>query len=380
MMISHLLTSGDRRLNPLKPLSIPSTVDSIIPLGTDVRSLLGQTQEDLRDARFINYTDIDSLSNHLNTCLIVDKTSYPSSKPYIFKTRHNVLHKILNIYYIKTFRPNIVLEKKSTFQKKDYQKQQPLSMISSPTSTSFKTDWNVNRRHSTSTHRHTPKNSFHILQENPKTNFSSLANSSSTATSQSPVQTFERIKDVLARTYYPHLYTAIEYGYQFGVKSTIPNTRQLVSTRHDLVPIKEPPESPCSINDSMTISLQSPPSTSQQNPIPLQTSPMTRKRHRQNETDPRSSISTERSLTEDLEETSPLVIRKSIVVLTPADIPIPSPPIIDKAKKLINNRKRRSSPVTNTNAVKRKKTKTFSSSPLPEIINQYEDISTPERY
>jgi hypothetical protein len=367
----------------IETLSIPSRVDSIIPLETDIKSLSNHTQEDHRDIRFLNYTDIDNLANHLNACLIIDKKSFPSTRQHIFRTRYNVLNKILKIYYIKTFRRSLVLEKKSFFHKKDNQKQQPLSVISSPTSTSFKTDWNANRRNPSSTHRHTPKNSFHILQQNPITTFSLSTNSSSTSSSisKSPVQTFERIKDILARTYYPHLYTAIEYGYQFGTKSTIPNTQQLIPKHNDIIPIKQPPESPCFIDDSVTITLKSPPSTSQRNSIPLQQSPVTTKKLEQNETKKKSSISTESSLIEDLEETSPLVIKESIVVLTPAKIPIPSPPLIDKEKKLTNNRKRRSSPVTNTNAVERKKKKYVStSSSPPEIINQYEDISNPERY
>lgn len=366
------------KTTPVERLSTPSITDSLIPLGTDIRSLPGLTQEDNRDIRFLNYTDIDSLANHFNICLIIDKKSFSSTKQRIFKTRYNVLNKIFKFHYIKTFRKNFILEKKSFFNRKDNQKQQqPLPVINSPASNSFIIDWNVNRRNSSSTHRHTPKNSFHILQLNPRTTLSLSTNSSSisSSTTKSPIQTFERIKDILARTYYPHLYTAIEYGYQFGAKSTLPNTQQLISTHEDIIPIKQRPESPCFTDDSITITLKSPPSTNQRNSIQ---SPIITKKLEQNLIEKRSSTVTERSFTEDIEEVSPLIIKQSIVVLTPAKIPIPSPPLLDKEAKLNNNRKRKSSAVTTTNIVERKKKKIISS-PSPEIINQYEDISDPER-
>jgi hypothetical protein len=204
---------------------------------------------------------------------------------------------------------------------------------------------------------------------------STNSSSISSSTTKSPIQAFERIKDILARTYYPHLYTAIEYGYQFGAKSTLPNTQQLISTHEDIIPIKQRPESPCFTDDSITITLKSPPSTNQRNSIQ---SPIITKKLEQNLIEKRSSTVTERSFTEDIEEVSPLIIKQSIVVLTPAKIPIPSPPLLDKEAKLNNNRKRKSSAVTTTNIVERKKKKIISS-PSPEIINQYEDISDPER-
>jgi hypothetical protein len=271
------------------------------------------------------------------------------------------------------------MEKRSFFNRKDNQKQQPLSVISSPTTSTFKTDWNVNRRNASSKHQHTPKNYFHVLQTNPKTTISTPMNSSSTSISHSPVQTFERIKDILARTYYPRLYSAIECGYQFGIQPTIQNTQQLVPAHIDTVSIKQPPESPCFIEDSTTITLISPPGTGRRSSTVSQQSSVTIKTYEQNEIETKPFSSIEHSLIEDVDETSPLVLKKSVVLLTPAKFPISSPPLIGEEKKLTNNRKRRSSPVTNKNSVERKK-KRIVSSPPPEIINQYEDISNSERY
>ena len=363
----------------IESLSIPSTVDSMIPLGTDLRSLPGITQEDLRDTRFLNYNDVDNLANHLNACLAIDKNFYASAKPYIFKTRHNVLNKILKIYYLKTFRRNLVMERRPISNRKDNYKQQPLSVISSPTTSAFKTDWNVNRRNASSKHQHTPKNFFHILQQNPKRNISAPTNSSLTSTSNPPVQTFERIKDILARTYYPHLYTAIEYGYEFGTRSIIQSTQQLVPAHNDFIPIKQPPESPCAAEDSTAITLISPPGAGRSHSSIFQQSPVTIKKLEENEIEMKPFISIEPSLIEDLDETSPSVLKKSIVLLTPAKLPISSPPLIGGENKLTNNRKRRFSPAVNTTPVERKK-KRIISSPPPEIINQYEDISNSERY
>jgi hypothetical protein len=363
---------------------MPSITDSIIPLATNLQSLPGHSHDENRDIRFLNYNDMDTLAIHLNTCLCIDKKSLLSTKQYIFKTRYNVLNKIFKIYYLKTFRRNIYLEKKSFFNKKDNHKQQPLSVISSPTSTSFKMDWSVNRRNSLATHRHGPKNVFHILQINPKNDLS-ISNNPSSPKLKSPIQNFERVKDILARTYYPHLYTAVEYGYQFGVKSKFPNTQQLISTHNDFIPVKQMPESPSLFDDSVTITLKSPPSTRRHDSIIHQQSSVITKTTKQKEKNLRidnrslSTISLERRMSEEIEESSPLVLKQSIVVLTPTKIPIPSPPLIDNNKHLNNNRKRKSSPTTNANAIDRKK-KRIISSPSTEIVNHIEDISDAERY
>jgi hypothetical protein len=360
-------------------LSIPSVNDSSIPLATDLLSLPGHIQDVIRDVRFLNYTDVDTLSMHLNTCLYLDKQSSFTSptRQYIFKTRYNVLNKIFKIYYIKTYCKNLYLEKKVSFIKKDNHKQQPLSVISSPTSASFKIDWNVNRRNSSSTHRHTPKNFFHILQVKPQKQFLVSNNSSSSSSiPKSPRENFEAIKDILARTYYPHLHTAIEYGYHFGEKSLFPNTQQLISTHDDIILVKEMPRSPDLTDDSITITLKSPPSFTRRDSIVNQQSAKRNKRmSTANDVISTSSIHVEHRTNNEIEELSPWIIKKSVVLLTPTKIPLPSPPSIDEDKQLNTLRKRKSSSTINTNFIERKKKRVISS----EIINHIEDISDPER-
>ncbi|CAF4453752.1 unnamed protein product, partial [Rotaria sp. Silwood2] len=369
-------------------LSIPSVKDSIIPLATDLQSLPGHCQHEIRDIRFLNYSDIDTLSMHFNTCLYIDERSSSATRQYIYKKHYNVWNKILKLYYVKTFRKKFSSEKSSN--KNDNYKQQPLSVISSPTSISFKTDWNVNRRNSSATHRHTPKNFFHILQLTPKTQLiqsdtSSSSSSSSSITTKSPIQTFERMKDILARTYYPHFYKAIEYGYQFGTKSKFPNTQQLITTHNDIIDIKEMPESPNLLDDSITITLKSPPSTTRRDSNVIQQSPIVtpttnEQKLKKAKIDDKSLIPKQNQChtNENIDELSPWIIRKSVVILTPAKIPLLSPPLSEKEKNLhTTNRKRKSSITTTPNITERKK-KRIVSSPSPEIINQIENISDSE--
>ncbi|CAF2743751.1 unnamed protein product [Rotaria sp. Silwood2] len=367
-------------------LSIPSVKDSIIPLATDLQSLPGHCQHEIRDIRFLNYSDIDTLSMHFNTCLYIDERSSSATRQYIYKKHYNVWNKILKLYYVKTFRKKFSSEKSSN--KNDNYKQQPLSVISSPTSISFKTDWNVNRRNSSATHRHTPKNFFHILQLTPKTQLiqsDTSSSSSSSITTKSPIQTFERMKDILARTYYPHFYKAIEYGYQFGTKSKFPNTQQLITTHNDIIDIKEMPESPNLLDDSITITLKSPPSTTRRDSNVIQQSPIVtpttnEQKLKKAKIDDKSLIPKQNQChtNENIDELSPWIIRKSVVILTPAKIPLLSPPLSEKEKNLhTTNRKRKSSITTTPNITERKK-KRIVSSPSPEIINQIENISDSE--
>ncbi|CAF1039536.1 unnamed protein product [Rotaria sordida] len=387
-----LIDIRKHKTKSIDTLSIPSLRDSIIPLATDLQSLPGHCQDEIRDIRFLNYSDIDTLSMHFNICLYIDKRSL--TKQYIYKTRYNVWNKILKLYYVKTFRKKLSTEK--SINKNNNYKQQPLSVISSPTSISFKMDWNVNRRNiSSSTHRHTPKNLFHVLQLNPKTQISlSDTSSSSSTTTKSPIQTFERIKDILARTYYPHFYKAIEYGYQFGTKSKYPNTQQLITTHSDIIDVKEMPESPNLLDASITITLKSPPTTKRGSNViqqlPIVTTSTTNERKIKIFKMDDKSLSPKHNkchMNENIDELSPWIIRKSVVVLTPAKIPLSSPspspsppplPLNEKEKNLhTTNRKRKSSTTTNTHIIERKK-KRIVSSPSLEIINQIEDISNSE--
>lgn len=358
-------------------LSIPSARDSIIPLATDLQSLPGLSHDETRDTRFLNYSDIDTLSLHFNSCLFIDKRSLSTSRQYIYKTHYNIWNKILKLYYVKTFRKKLFSENSSN--KSNNHKQQPLSVISSPTAVSFKMDWNVNRRNSTSSHRHTPKNFFHILQLTPKTQISSLDNSSSISIQKTPMQTFERMKDVLARTYYPHVYTAIEYGYQFGAKSKFPNAQQLVSTHNTFINIKEMPESPNLLDESTTITLKSPPSTTRRTstitpPLPTVSVPNETKQ-KKTETNEKPSLSKlkQSSTTDDL---SSFLIKKSVVLLTPTKIPLPKQSSSSLTVKEDNstNRKRKAS---STNVTERTKKRIVSS---PEQFPQIENISESERY
>jgi hypothetical protein len=84
-------------------------------------------------------------------------------------------------------------------------------------------------------------------------------------------------------------------------------------------------------------------------------------------------------MSKEIDELSPIVLKKSIVVLTPTHIPLPTPPSTDKEKKSNNNRKRKTSSTTNTN-IKLKKKKRVLSPQSPEINNQIEDVTNSERY
>ena len=354
-------------------LSLPSSRDSVIPLATDLQSLPGHSQSEIRDTRFLNYADIETLSMHFSTCLYVDQKCSSPAKQYTYKTCHNVWNKILKLYYVKTFRKRLFSERSSN--KTNRCKQQPLSLISSPTSTSFKMEWNVNRRHSSSVHRHTPKNIFHILQLNPKKQFS-FSSTQPLPTPKTPTQTLERIKDILARTYYPHFYTAIEYGYQFGSKSKFPNTRQLISTHNDTMNIKEMPESPYFIDDSVTITLKSPPSFTKHDTTVTQQIPAIESKNKDKCLSPTHN---ERQANEDADLLSPWKIRQSVVVLTPTTIPLTSSTLNEDGTNLNVNRKRKSSPALNSNIIERKK-KRIVLSPLPDTNDVLKDFSDTDRY
>jgi len=293
---------------------------------------------------------------HLNTCLYIDKKSFSSScltKKHIFKTRHNILNKIFKLYYIKTFQKYSKFDQNLLFNKKFETK----TNLSSLTSISFKTDWSINRRNSSS-YRHEPKNVFHILQLNPKKQLFLSTNN------QSPIKlsletqhqiNYEHIKSLLIRTYYPHFHTAFQYGHYFGSKPQIP-------IKHHDLPINNNSELTSDIDESMTITLKSPPSIIQQESKKRGRKP----KYRTIQDKPLPITSTERRVSEEIPPVS---------VLIPTTI-LSSPSI---EKEINNNRKRKSSITINSNRNEKKK-KDFISLPSPEIINDYQDISYSDRY
>jgi hypothetical protein len=335
-----------------KRQSIDSSLN--IPLATDLQSLPGHDQDELRDQRFLDYSDINTLSIHLNRCLYIDKKSFSSSsltKQHIFKTRHNILNKIFKLYYIKTYQKYSKINQNLFLNKKNEIK----TNLSLSTSNLFKTDWSVNRRNSSS-YRQEPKNFFHILQLNPqKQLFLSTNNQSTTKLSienQHQIN-YEHIKSLLIRTYYPHFHTAFEYGYYFGSKSKIP-------IKHHDLPIVNNSQLTSDIDESMTITLKSPPSIIQQESKKRGRKP----KYRTIQDKPLPIISTERRVSEEIPPMN---------ILIPTQIS--SPPLIEKEPN--NNRKRKISITINSNLNERKKKKSM---PSPEIINEYLDISYSDRY
>lgn len=366
---------------------MPLISDSIIPLGTDIQSLPGHVDEDERDNRFLVYTDTDNLADHMENCLMVNAKSFSTIRPPTSETHDNVLNKILHIHYIKAIRPYLRKEKKIFFNKDDLSKHQSLSLshMSSPTANSFRTDWIIHSRHRQSSRHPKPKNAFHILQLTPKLRLNLCNNSIPTNTSHSPMQTLDHVKDVLARTYYPHLYTAVQCGHQFGARSTLPCTQQLITTQIDMPIIKQRPDSPCVLTDSThAITLPSPSSSTRQRSQVSCLSPTKSELYEDEKKPIPSSIHLTQLSDDDIQVISPLVIKESVVILTQTPIPLTSY-ALDKGKKTTNNRKRKSSPIINVNTTERKKKKTVSpsSSPPPSpppAVTQYEDISNSDRY
>jgi hypothetical protein len=315
-----------------------------IPFATDLQSLPGHNQDELRDQRFVDYSDFNTLSTHLNNCLYIEKKPFSSSiftKKHIFKTRHNILTKIFKLSYLKThpkFDPTTIFTKKSESK----------TNLSSSTSVSFKTDWSVNRRNSSS-HRHEPKNVFHILQLTPKKQlFSDINNQSSTKLSiedQHQID-YEHMKELLIRTYYPNFHTAFQYGYYFGSKPKMPVKQQHFQWINQSKLTSD-------IDESTTITLKSPPSIFQR-----QSKKRGRKaKHRKIQDKPLPLISTERRVSEEI----PAV-----------DTPIPTQ--ISSSPLITNKRKRKISPVNE------RKKKQIISIPSPEIIYDDQDLSYSDRY
>lgn len=203
----------------------------------------------------------------------------------------------------------------------------------SSTSISFKTDWSVNRRQSSS-HRHEPKNVFHILQHKPKKYlFQSNDHHPTTNVSHENQQSihYEHMKDLLIRTYYPHYHAAFQCGYYFGTKSKFP-VQQNELLRSNIS------------SDTET------PSIFQR---------QSKKRERRSK---RTRI-----------EEKPAIIhpskRRVSEEIPPVDIPIPTEILVN------NNRKRPST----SNTQERKK-KYIVSMPSPEIEFEEQNLSMSDRY
>ena len=311
-------------------------LSTTIPLATDLQTLPGLEHEESRNQRFAHYSDLNTLSTHLHACLCIDKKPFSAtffSKQHIFKTRHNILTKIFKLAYLKThpkFSPDDL--KKLFSKKSDASSSHPPS-----TSTTFKTDWSVNRRNSSS-YRHDPKNVFHILQLNPKKRlFSSNDQPLSTDPSnENQHETdYEHMKDLLIRTYYPHYHATFQCGYYFGSKLKFP------IQENDLFKSKDE-------------SKRYVPSIFQRQSKKRGR----RSKHHRLREEPALIKPSERRVSEEI---------------PPADIPIPteiSSPI------LINNtRKRR-----NSFNVQERKKKTIVSVPSPEISFEDGDPSVSDRY
>ena len=133
---------------------------------------------------------------------------------------------------------------------------------------------------------------------------------------------------------------------------------------------------PVYFDDSITITLKSPPTIRRRNSIfNYQSATISTKKYERESIDHRStsSITIDHDINEEIGDLSPLLLRKSFVVLSPTEIPSPS----DKQEKKLNNNNNRKRKSSGTQINERKKKKIISS-PSLEIINQYEDISNSE--
>ena len=323
-----------------------SSNGSIIPFATDLYNLPGhpQHQDDSRDDRFLNYFDMNSLSMHLNACLYIEKRApFSFTKQHIFKTRHNILSKIFKLDYIKTLQ-RYVNPDEDLFA--DVNEESKPSMASS-TALSFQTDWSINRR-SSSVSRHTRKNFFHDLQLNPKRQLFATTEENH-RTSEGPQQiNVDCIKDILLRTYYPHLHATIAFGDSFGAKAKLLNKQEAFSNDEAMTNMLECP-------------LVNPPSPS----ITLSPRGRGRKRKHQAVIDkPAPIIAMSRRVSEEI---PPVSVNESVLVSSPT--------------KQLNHRQKRSVAKNNNNNdnLKKSKRKRFVSPPSPDMSNSQRTRSTSAR-
>lgn len=335
--------------NRKRPSLEPTVHMPAIPFATDLQSLPGLDQDELRDQRFLDYADLDTLSVHLRSSLHIDKRFFSSSsltRQHIFKTRHNTLSKIFHLDYLKSSR-------KFALEKKDESESSSTTL-----SASFKTDWSVNRR-STPTHRHEPKNLFHILQLNPKQRLSISAKKvliDKPSDDELQEQHYEHIKGLLVRTYHPHFHTAVQRGHYFGSKSKI--FRQQSTT-----PIIMDSPSPPDMDESMAIKLHSPVSNTEEDSRRSARRCKHRKKHREQ---PATIGSLKRRVSEEI----------------PAIVLPASPELVEREvnNNTIHHRKRNASISLYSDGTDRKKKKIVA--PLsPELIsNESQNQSYSDRY
>ncbi|CAF1362506.1 unnamed protein product, partial [Adineta ricciae] len=329
-------------LPPRKRQSIDSSLNiSIVPIATDLQSLPGHAEDELRDQRYRDYADVKTLSVHLNSCLHIDRRFASSNKQQFFKSRHNILNKIFKMNYFKS--------SPDTF---DMKKEEPDKTDIPSVSSSFKLDWSVNRR-SSSSHRHEPRNLFHILQSNPKKHIlkRSKHEYKKELSAEEEIQLhYEHIQKLLVRTYYPHFHIAVERGHTFGSKSKL-------FAKQSHLPIVIDPSSPADVDDSMTIKLNSPVSTSEHD------SGKRRQRSKQkhNKERPQPIALTERRVSEEI---------PAVVILQSP------PPPREVNNNTIDSQKRKIS-VTVHSAVPERKRKKLIILPLsPELAsNESQDLS-----
>lgn len=315
---------------PAKRLSHDhSSNGSIIPFATDLYNLPGHhhRQDDSRDDRFLHYFDMNSLSMHLNACLYIEKrSSFSFTKQHIFKTRHNILSKIFKLDYIKTLQRHVNADEDLFADGTEGSEPR----TASSTALSFQTDWSINRR-SSSVSRHARKNFFHDLQLNPKRQlFATTEEDHRTSEGQQRIDV-ECIKDILLRTYYPHLHDTIAFGDSFGAKAKLLNKHEAFSN-----------------DEGMTKMLKCPLVTAQSPSITLSPRGRGRKRKHQDVIEkPAPIITMPRRVSEEI---PPVPINESVLVSTPS--------------KPLNHRHKRSVANNNDN-LKKSKRKRFVSPPSP---------------
>lgn len=343
-------------LEPKKPIEAlvnDNSIDTYIPITKTLNSFPNMI-DDLRDIRFIAYNDEDNLCLHLKTCLSLDRETSPPLQPYV-NVDTNCLNKIFRLGFFKS----LLSREKSKIYFDTRVNSLPLSVISSSTAISFKTDWKVNRRTSSSKSRTTPNNIFHILQLNPKTRYSETKFSTPTERKEDISrlkEQFEHLKTILARTYCPELYFTVENEDVFGSRRRLAATTDLVGDKKSPIEIKEMPVSPENPQSSILNLPENP------------------------NKEPRMSIHFERDWSEETTDVPEITIRDSIVLLSPAPLPIDTIDSIPEEENEESNkvaRKRKFSKSSNSPVNKKHKSSTQPASNT--VFSIIEDATNAER-